>query len=335
MSLPKFRYLAPSKLKDACVALKELGKDAAICAGGTELIPHLKFRLKLPAYLLSLKNIPGLNDLHINNDKEITIGAMSTLGAIARDHRLRSSFAALVQCAEYVASPQIRNRATIGGNICLDTRCWYYNRGKQWRSSLPLCHKTGGDQCHVVKGGRECYALFQADTVPGLLILDAKVKLADCAGERIFPLSDFYTGRGETANIISPGEILTEVRIPRLKPYSGTAYCKYRMRGSFEFPYIGVASSVTLDSRDKSCTEARFALIGHAAAPLLMEASSLLKGADDSTIADDVIDRLLAAFKPVNHMGVSAPLKRRLAPVLIRDAFNKARHNAMKTAGGE
>lgn len=133
-------------LKEACAALKEFNGRIAVFAGGTELVMHLKQRLKAPDYLLSLKNLSRLRTIRYDRDSGFILGAMCSLRDLAADVDVKSKLVALAQSAEQVASPQVRNRATIGGNVCLDTRCWYYDRSKQWRATLPICHKAGGDQ---------------------------------------------------------------------------------------------------------------------------------------------------------------------------------------------
>ncbi|MDP2646121.1 MAG: FAD binding domain-containing protein [Desulfobacterales bacterium] len=324
MSLPEFNYLSPPDLKAVCDLLREFKGQIALCAGGTELVMHLKHRLKSPGYLLSLKNLPDLKTLRFDPEAGLILGAMCALKDLSADTRVKSRWTALAQGAEQVASPQVRNRATIGGNVCLDTRCWYYNRSKQWRSTFPVCFKARGDQCHVVKGGRQCYALFQADTVPGLMILKAKLKIVHSDGERMIPVEAFYSGLGETPNLLSDQEVLTEIHVPPLPPRSGTSYVKYKQRSVLEFPLLGVASRVTLDGEGKYCREAGFGIIGHSSKPLLIEAGETLNGLDEPVLTDDILEHLLREVKPVKHMGVTASLKRRMARVFVQNAFSEA-----------
>jgi 4-hydroxybenzoyl-CoA reductase subunit beta len=221
---------------------------------------------------------------------------------------------------------------TIGGNICLETRCWYLNRSKQWRSNFSPCFKVGGDCCHVVKGAKHCYALFQADTAPALLVMKAKLKLVHDEAERIVPLEDFYTGRGESPNCLAAGEILTEILVPKLPIFSGSAYLKYRKRGTLDFPVVGISSLVRLDKRGKTCKEARFAFSGVGMGPLLIEATDLLAGLDAPDLTREQIGHLVKEVKPIAHMGISASLKRLLAPVLLQNSFREAWSEAKKTA---
>jgi 4-hydroxybenzoyl-CoA reductase subunit beta len=330
MSLPKFEYMAPSDIKEACFYLKEFNGQVAILAGGTDLVMHLKHRLESPTHLISLKNLAELNSLHYDRDSGFVLGAMCSLRDISVNPSIKSELGTLARAAEEIASPQIRNRGTIGGNICLDSRCWYFNRSWQWRKTLLPCYKTGGDRCYVVKRGKHCYALFQADTVPNLLVLKAQLRLISTEGERMVPIEQFYSGQGEKPNRLVSGEILTDVKIPRLPSRSGTSYLKYRKRRALDFPLLGISSLVRLDGEGRNCREARFAFIGHGSGPLLVDASGALEGLDEPILPEEQTTHLLEKLKPVTHMGISASLKRRLARPMLRRAFYDAWKNAQE-----
>ncbi|RJR30600.1 MAG: hypothetical protein C4576_33205 [Desulfobacteraceae bacterium] len=323
MSLPEFEYLSPGDMETACAALRDFKDRIAVLGGGTDLVMHLKRRLKMPHYVLSLKGLPSLRSLQYEPGSGFTLGAMCSLNQIAADLHVRSRCPALARAAEQVASPQIRSMATIGGNVCLDTRCWYYNQSKVWRASFQPCHKAGGDLCHLIEKSKKCYALFQADTVPALFVLDAKLKLVSHAGERTVAVGEFYSGRGETPNLISPDELLAEVHIPDPAPRSGSAYAKYRARDSIEFPVLGVAAMVALGG-DGICRKARFAFIGHGCGPLAVDASGLVAGLKEPVLTEDSLDRILQDVKPVYHMGVSASFKKRIARLSAKKAFQEA-----------
>jgi 4-hydroxybenzoyl-CoA reductase subunit beta len=337
MSLPEFDYLAPTELEAACVALEKYKNRIAVLGGGTDIVMHLKRRLALPLHVLSLKNLLELKSLKYEPNLGFILGAMCSLKDIAANGHVRSRLQALAEAADQVASPQIRNMATIGGNICLDTRCWYYDRSKAWRESYQACHKAGGDLCHLIKQSKQCHALFQADTVPSLLTLKAKLKLVNSGGERILPIEDFYSGRGESPNLISNNELLTEIHIPDPPPRSGTTYIKYRARDTIEFPVLGVASMVTLGRDGTGCVGARFAIVGQGSKPLLVDAASFLAGLEEPVFAEDSLDRILQEVKPVSHMGVSASFKRRIIRLWLKRAFQKSWTRAQRnraTLGG-
>jgi 4-hydroxybenzoyl-CoA reductase subunit beta len=330
MRLPKFEYLVPSDIEKTYSYLKELDGQVAILAGGTDLVMHLKHGLESPTHLLSLKNVTELNSLYYDRDSGFILGAMCSLRNISVNPHIKSELVGLAQAADDIASPQIRNRGTIGGNICMDSRCWYFNRSWQLRKTLPPCYKTGGDRCYVVKGGKHCYALIQADTVPSLLVLQAQLRLISLEGERIIPIEEFYSGQGENPNRLASGEILTEIQIPRLPHRSGTAYVKYCKRGALDFPLLGIASLVRLNGEGKHCREVRFAVIGHGSSPLFVDASKTLESLDEPTLTEEQTTDLLQELKPVAHMGVSASLKRSLARLMLQRAFHGAWRNAQE-----
>ena len=324
MGLPKFTCLTPSDMEEACSSLEEQEGQIAILAGGTDLVMRLKHRLETPAYLLSLRKMNGLNSIRYDPDTGFNLGAMCSLTNIAANPRVKSELSALAQAAEEVASPQVRNRGTIGGNVCLDTRCWYFNRSWQWRKTLASCFKAGGDRCYVVSGGKQCHALFQADTVASLLVMKSRLRLVSHAGERLIPIEAFYSGNGQVPTLQNSGEILADIHIPRLLPRSGTTYLKYRKRGSVDFPILGLSCFVRLDGEGRKCQEVRFAFTGCGSGPLLIEASQELGSMEEPTLTEDQTARLLDELKPVTHMGVSASLKRKLARVMLSKAFHEA-----------
>jgi 4-hydroxybenzoyl-CoA reductase subunit beta len=333
MGLPKFTCLAPSDIKETCSYLGKHVGQIAILAGGTDLVMRLKHRLEPAPYLLSLRKIGGLNSIRYDPDTGFNLGSMCSLANIAVNPRVKSELSALSRAAEEVASPQVRNRGTIGGNVCLDTRCWYFNRSLQWRNTLAPCFKTGGDRCYVVKGGKQCYALFQADTVASLLVLKSKLRLVSQTGERLIPIEAFYSGNGQAPTLQNSGEILTEIHIPGLLPCSGTSYLKYRKRGSVDFPVLGLSGFVRLDDEGRRCKEVRFAFTGSGSGPLLIEASQELEGMKEPALSQDQTTRLLSDLKPVTHMGVSASLKRKLAGVMLSKVFREAWQDAQRRVG--
>lgn len=333
MGLPNFTCLTPSDMKEACSYLEEYQGQIAILAGGTDLVMRLKHRIETPAYLLSLRKMSGLNSIQYDPDTGFKLGAMCSLTDIAANPRVRSELTALAQAAGEVASPQVRNRGTIGGNACLDTRCWYFNRSRQWRKTLAPCFKAGGDRCYVVNGGKQCYALFQADTVASLLVMKSKLRLVSQAGERLVPIDTFYSGNGQLPTLRNSGEILADIHIPRIPPRSGTTYLKYRKRGSIDFPILGLSCFVRLDGEGRNCREVRFAFTGTGSSPLFIEASQELANMEEPTLTEDQTARLLVKLKPVTHMGVSASLKRKLARVMLSKTFDEAWRCAQRRVG--
>src|SRR5437763_556055 len=167
----------------------------------------------MPADVLRLRRIEELRGIR-ETERGIEIGALTTLREIERSQHLKSQYPVLVQAAKTVASPVIRNMGTIGGNICLDTRCLWYNQSLAWRKSCGFCIKKDGDLCHVAPGGTKCWAAFSGDTPPALLCLNAEIEIASAAGIRRMPLLEFYTGEGDSYRRLAPDELLTRVFIP-------------------------------------------------------------------------------------------------------------------------
>jgi 4-hydroxybenzoyl-CoA reductase beta subunit len=238
MTLPKFEYFEPRAVEELFPLLSAYKGEAKIISGGTDLLVRMNQRIVTPSCLVNLKSIPNLD--YINHDQTggLRIGALTTLHAVETSSTVREHFPILAQASSRVASPQIRNTATIAGNICLDTRCWYYNQSYHWRQSLSPCYKLGGDQCYVVKKGDHCYSLFSADTVPAFIGLGARVKIMGSAGEKVIALEDFYTGVGETVNVLQPDEVVMEVQVPNPPSHTGGVYLKYSTRDVIDFPIL-------------------------------------------------------------------------------------------------
>jgi len=285
MRLPKFEHLQPESLEEALDLLSEHGEEAKVIAGGTDLLVSMKQRLLTPVYLLNLKGLTELDFIRDGNER-LRIGALTRLTTIIKSPLVREKFPVLAQAAGYVSAPPLQNMGTLGGNLCLNTRCFFYNQSQFWRQARPPCFKTGGEVCHVVKGGDHCYSVYQGDLAPVLIVLEARVKLAKKGGERVIPLLDLYTGQGEEPIALEAGEILTEVEIPAPAASWGGDYQKLRSRGAMDFPLAGVAA--VLNRNGGSCAKAKVVLTAVASAPVVVEeASRLLEGQkpDEETIA--------------------------------------------------
>src|SRR5512135_2452726 len=191
LRLHSYRYHRPATLVQALELLGEHGPAALVVAGGTDLVPNMKHRLFTPDHLVSIRGLPEL--LGVGQDMgEIRIGAGETLARLSRDPLLLRYLPSLARAAGLVAGPQIRNAGTLGGNLCLDTRCTYYNQTEFWRGSLGYCLKKDGTVCHVTRTGRKCVAAHSADTPPVLLTLGAVLDLVSPRGRRSVPVDEFF-----------------------------------------------------------------------------------------------------------------------------------------------
>ena len=203
LTLPAFEYHSASSIGEAVALLSEYRGQVKVVAGGTDLIPNMKHRLFTPAHLVGLKAIPDL-DCIAEEGEEILLGAMCTMAQLARDPLVGKVLPSLADAAAQIAGPQLREVGTLGGNLCLDTRCVYYNQTYFWRKALGFCLKKDGTVCHVVQGGQRCVAAASNDTAPVLMTLGARVRIVGPTGVRDLPVSELYVPDGIVNNFLSP-----------------------------------------------------------------------------------------------------------------------------------
>ena len=266
MSLPAFTLVRPKSAEEAVTVLSDHGADALIVAGGTDLVPNLRAGLFAPRVLVDIKSIRDLNHIKFDTEDGMEIGALTTLTDIAESDAVREQYPALSEAAATVASPVLRNMGTIGGNICLETRCLWYNQSEFWRESIGYCLKKDGDVCHVAPGGKFCWAVWSGDTAGALIALDAEIEIVGPKGARRISLTEFYKGDGMDRIHLAKNEILTRVFLPAaLAGYRGS-YRKLRVRNSIDYPLAGVA--VAMKVENGICRDARVGLVAAAPAPL-------------------------------------------------------------------
>jgi len=322
MRLPKFEHLQPESLEEGLDLLSEHGEEAKVIAGGTDLLVSMKQRLLTPQYLLNVKRL-GLD--FIEEGKEgLRIGALTRLTDIVKSPLVRGKFPVLAQAAGDVSAPPLQNMGTLGGNLCQNTRCFFYNQSQFWRQARPLCFKTGGEMCHVVKGGDHCYSVYQGDLAPVLIALEARVKLVQKGSQRVIPLLDLYTGRGEEPMALGRGEILTEVEIPPSAGLWGGDYQKLRYRGAMDFPLVGVAAVLHRDGG--SCGQAKVVLSAVASAPVVVEeASELLEGKKpDEEVLARAAEAAYEVAHPVANVGSTPRYRRKMVRAMVQRAIADA-----------
>ena len=256
-----------------------------------------------PKHLINLKNIQELTYIDYHPKIGLKIGSMTTLDEIERSAIIKERFKLLWQGASKVASQQIRNEATIGGNICLDSRCQFYNQSCRWLNYLDPCYKRRGSRCHVSKDSRKCYSIFSADTVPALIALDARVKLMDCEKERVMSLEKFYTGAGVKVNKIQNDEIVTEIQIPEADRGTLTFYLKENKAGEVDFPIIGIATTICL-AGNNTFGNVNMVVIGTGPSPIrLFKIGEMLKGQKcDSKTIQEVCAEVLHTIEPISNV---------------------------------
>jgi len=318
LRLPWFEHRAPRSVAEAAKILAGEGPGAMLIAGGTDLLPNMKRRHQSPAVLVSLRGIEELRGLNGG------IGSAVTLSRIVESPKTPT---ALRQAAAQVATPQLRNMGTLGGNLCLDTRCNYYNQTYEWRKAIDFCLKKDGKTCWVATASKRCVAVSSTDTAPALIALNAAVKLVSAQGEREIPVENLYKNDGIEYLSRRPDEILTEVKVPA--GWKST-YWKLRRRGSFDFPILGVAVSLKLEK--DVIVDARVALGAVASRPFLVEkAGEFLKG---RTLTDEVIaqaaELVANRAKPMDNTDMDLYWRKEVADDFAGYALRELRGDDMR-----
>lgn len=320
LTLPAFGLSRPEGLDDA---LEAMAQGAVPLAGGTDLVPNMKRGLLQPARLVSLRRV-ALSGIGPAEDGSLVIGATTSIASVAEDDRIARDWPALASAASAVASPQIRNAATVGGNLCLDTRCGYYDQSAFWRKALGGCIKTGGAVCHIVQGGRRCVAALSADLPPVLIAHGARVRLASKHHERTLPLADFYVADGARNTVRESDELLLDVRLPSAVPGTRSTYVKVRPRAAIDFAALSIA--IVLEREPDGATRALRVVVGALAATpkLIGGLDAIVAGrALDARVIEEVAERTHASCRPLPNVHVDAEWRRTVLPVYVRRALER------------
>lgn len=320
MSLPEFKLLRPRSVEEAIGLLGQQAQTTRVLAGGTDLVPSMRQKLFEPQSLVDVRRLPQLKGIHTRAGEGVEIGALTTLREIERSRLLQERYPVLSEAAATIASPVLRNMGTIGGNICLDTRCLWYNQSLQWRKACGFCIKKDGDLCHVAPGGTKCWAVFSADTPPALLCLNAEVEIAGPSGSRRLPLREFYTGIGDNYRKLAPNELLTRVFLPQSSAGYRGSYRKLRVRGSIDYPLAGVA--IVMKRSNGYIADARVAVTAVNPAPMLVTgASEALTGkAMTESLAEAVGDLAAKTAKPLTTSALTPEYRRQMIRVFTKRA---------------
>lgn len=274
LRLPEFNIIIPNTLAGALACLSE--PNTTVVAGGTDLYPNLKRRQVEFRNLISLSRLSELREISGDEKNGLAIGATVSLTEVANNPVLNKYYPALARAAYLVSTPQLRNAGTLGGNVCLNTRCMYFNQSELWRQSLGYCLKAFGSICQAAPKSHRCFVVSSADTVPVLVALAARLRLRSPAGEREIQIEDFYGRDGINYLTKKPDEILTAILLP---PAGGLQmnYSKMRSRNSFDFPVVGVA--VALEKNDSNkVVRARVVLGAVESRPLLIKEAEVMTG---------------------------------------------------------
>jgi 4-hydroxybenzoyl-CoA reductase subunit beta len=334
LTLPRFAFIKPRSLDEALVHLGEHAGESLIVAGGTDAVPNLKHRLHEPGYVV---HIGGLGELHhIRHEADgLRLGALVTLSELAGEPRIRREFPSLAKAAGLVAGPQLRNMGTLGGNLCLDTRCTYYNQTFFWREALGFCLKKSGTLCHVVPAGKRCVAAHSSDVAPVLIALEAEVEIATPAKtpgvpgtRRRISVDEFFVADGIHNNVLVPGEIVTGVFIPARSRGLAAGYQKLRPRAAIDFPMLSVAFAARLaGGRAES---ARLVVSAIAARPRVITGVEAIVGGRplDDGAADALAETAHRQCHPLINVAYDADYGREMVPVYVRRAVREARGEA-------
>ncbi len=353
MRLPHFELIEPGSLEEAvsCLnasGLSGQGAGAVILAGGTDLLVNLKHGHYRPEKLVTLRSVPELQSIS-SGPGGLRIGAMTTLDEVYRSEEVRRDYPALARAAYEVASPLLRTRATVGGNLCLDTRCRYFNQSEFWRSGREACYKAGGRVCHVTTKPGVCYATYSGDLAPALMALGATAEIAGPSnagpsnagpsnagpsnagpsGIRVIPLAGLFTGDGKFPSLCShePGLILVSVNVPKAaaggKSGGKSLYRKIRRRGSVDFPLVGLGVWVSLDG--EVCREARLAATGVGTAPVeLRRTAALLTGRKVTTeLTLKAGQEAASEIKPIRTGQTQPSYQKRVLAVAVTEALGE------------
>jgi 4-hydroxybenzoyl-CoA reductase subunit beta len=330
LRLPSFTYLQPRTLKQALRWKQDAGPDGMYVAGGTDLYPNMKRRHQEPTVVISLAGIGALRKRPADRrnggtgGRGFVLGPGLTLTAVVQHKKVRKRYPVVARAAELISTPLLRNMGTVGGNLCLDTRCTYYNQSYEWRKAIDFCMKKDGAICWVAPSSPRCWAVQSSDLAPVMVALGSELLFVGPEGERLVPAEQFYANDGIAYLTKQPDEILTEVRLPATNGWDAT-YHKLRRRGSFDFPVLGVAAWVQWEG--PTVTDARIVLGGVASWPQsVTEAADAVRG---SRLEPEAVAAAAAAAfrpsKPMDNTDFGLAWRKEMTRVYVRRALEELR----------
>jgi 4-hydroxybenzoyl-CoA reductase subunit beta len=311
--MPQMQVAQPRSVQDA-IALRRGRPGSRYIAGGTDLLVNVRHGISRPEILIDLSHLDELAEIRIG-DAGTRIGAGVTIARLATDAAIATRYRAVAEAASQIAGPGHRAIGTVGGNLCLDTRCIYYNQSEWWRSANNYCLKHRGEVCHVAPQGQRCHAAFTGDLAPALLVLGAEVEVVGISRRRRLPLADLYIEDGRNHLTLAEDELLLAVHLPAVSPPS--AYKKVRLRAAIDYPLAGVA--VALAAANGAVASLRIAVTGTNSRPFLIAGTEAIQGQPIDERALQTIDRLVQKqVQPMRTTIVSAHYRRLAAAALAR-----------------
>ena len=320
--LDPFELHRPTSVEEAVRLAGAWKGECDYLAGGTDLLPNYKMHLNLRPHVIALDAIPELTGRSLDR-----VGAMVRLAELERDGAFARAFPAVADALREVATPLVRESGTVGGNLLVETRCFFFNQSYFWRASLGFCLKADGDRCHVVPQKERCYATFSGDLAPAFLVLRAEVELAGPEGRRRIPLADLYDANGDGIRRLTmpPGELLVSVRLPPESRSLRGRYRKLRVRPSYDFPELGVAVAGSWEG-DRVTS---LALAVGGVEPYPRRFDELTDPLVGETLSDDrlkaLAESVTRAVRPVHNTFLLPDYRRRMVGVYVRRAIAEAK----------
>jgi 4-hydroxybenzoyl-CoA reductase subunit beta len=313
--MPDFALHRPTAIEEA-VKLRNETEGALYVAGGTDMIVNVRRGIEQPTALIDLSAVKELQEI-VEDDDGLHIGAGVTLEAVSQDARVLKNFTAIAEAAAAVAGPTHQAYGTVGGNLCLDTRCLFYNQSEWWRKSNDYCLKKSGTVCHVAPGGKRCFAAFSGDVAPAALVHNAEVDLVGPNGRRRVPLVDIYKNDGMDHLALDSGELIAVLHLPKSEAGLPSTYEKARVRGSIDFPLAGAA--VWVKQSGGKIDELRIALTAVNPYPHLVKGLEKFSGTNlDDVVLDEIAEMVQSQAKPMLTTTVKPWYRRRVVGAIAR-----------------
>ncbi len=324
LRLDPVRVEMPATAEEAVALLHQHQEGARLVAGGTDIVPNLKHNLLEPVVLVHLGRAQNALSGVQDDGDHLVIGAMTTLHDISVNPLVTAHCPALADAAHHVAGPQLRRMGTIGGNLCLDTRCLYYNQTYFWREALGFCLKKDGTQCHVVAGGKKCVAAASNDGATALLALGADLTILGPDGSRTLPLADFYVADGVRNTVLARDEMVTSVRVKKAGPHRREGFAKLRHREAIDYPMLSVAVALHVDDND--IVEAATLIVNALAArPKSVRLDFCVGKKWDAALDEDIAARAHKQCTPMTNICDDPGWRKDMVPVYVHKALRKAR----------
>ncbi len=321
MRLPRFEYLRPSSLYECLELLEGSGHESRIMAGGTDFLVSLKQGVISPQKVISIRSVPELGSVSEDAEGNLQIGACANLSDLVKHSLVLKKLPALHDAISSVGSMHIRNMATIGGNLCLAPRCWYYNQSKQWRHAVEGCYRTGGKVCHAISGSKRCHAINSSDTAPMLIALGARVCLQKKDNKRWISLREFFRDDGRHHTVLEKGEMLTSVIIPCETGKDRSTFIKIQHRKGLDFAIGSIGASVKGNGRKK---EISLIINSISSVPLFLAkaAETVMESGFNESAIGKAAEIARGETGAVTNLFTSAGYKRQIVEVLVKRALS-------------